>query len=819
MGEPLNVAWIWPIAADPATDARRDRAARRSWTRSRPAGRLTRLASAASHADRRAPHARARARDPRILGRSAPRPTPTRRAGGSPPCAPRRAPNRSSPARTSRSTCRASSVPASGRMLRSSSTQGSVALGNVLDTAARPAHRPTTTPLDAARSARLELRRSTALVVAPSALVAARAVARSSPPRSPFTLESGGRPVRAVQTDDGLEHLLEGDGAAGAPRRALPRRPRGRRDRAAEPDPRRRRRDAAALEPRARARSTRVLDGLADNPLLDAGHARPALRPGPAASRRRRCPVVRELAPLAAAPRRPSTPARYRPTRDNLDAFASIVGAERPAIVAGDRGPADLAHVGLARRRGPAAVASRAARRRSTHGIAAFTSLIQTPPVGLTVTLTSRKADLPLSFNNETGKTVRVRIQFESDKLVFPKGDGAGSLAPAAANTTSASRSRPARPGRSRCRSTVTSRGRQPARSARPRYTVRSTVVSGVGMFLTIGAGLFLAIWWITHWRRSRRRPDPARDARRRDRTHRRTGPSTGSSGPAPSSGSAPRSRAITGFLRVSALAALGLASPHRRLQHRELDAEHRLRAAARRHPHRDARPALRRALRARRPSARPTRSTPSRSRRSRRSRCSASSPRPGSSTSTCCGSSGAGKAAQQALATDLLRWFMPQMFFYGVTALATAMLNARRRFAAAAFAPVLNNVVVIAVLLALPGSRTSPRRSRASSRTRRSCVLLGLGTTAGIVAMALVLLPALRHAGARLCTGSGSGATPRSASSPASRAGRSATSRRTRSRSGSRSSSPTATAATRPSTSPRSRSSSSPTACSRSRS
>jgi hypothetical protein len=36
---------------------------------------------------------------------------------------------------------------------------------------------------------------------------------------------------------------------------------------------------------------------------------------------------------------------------------------------------------------------------------------------------------------------------------------------------------------------------------------VRSTVISGVGIFLTIGAGLFLAVWWITHWRRSRRRP------------------------------------------------------------------------------------------------------------------------------------------------------------------------------------------------------------------------------------------------------------------------------------------------------------------------
>jgi putative peptidoglycan lipid II flippase len=111
----------------------------------------------------------------------------------------------------------------------------------------------------------------------------------------------------------------------------------------------------------------------------------------------------------------------------------------------------------------------------------------------------------------------------------------------------------------------------------------------------------------------------------------------------------------------------------------------------------------------------------------------------------------GAGKAAQQALATDLLRWFMPQVFFYGATALATAMLNARRRFAAAAFAPVLNNVVVIAALLALPRVASEPPTVTSVLQDPALVVLLGLGTTAGIVAMAVVLLPALRHAGARL--------------------------------------------------------------------
>ena len=36
-------------------------------------------------------------------------------------------------------------------------------------------------------------------------------------------------------------------------------------------------------------------------------------------------------------------------------------------------------------------------------------------------------------------------------------------------------------------------------------YSVRSTAVSGVGLVLTVGAGLFLAVWWGRHILRSRR--------------------------------------------------------------------------------------------------------------------------------------------------------------------------------------------------------------------------------------------------------------------------------------------------------------------------
>jgi len=111
----------------------------------------------------------------------------------------------------------------------------------------------------------------------------------------------------------------------------------------------------------------------------------------------------------------------------------------------------------------------------------------------------------------------------------------------------------------------------------------------------------------------------------------------------------------------------------------------------------------------------------------------------------------GAGHLAQQALATDLLRWFMPQMLFYGLTALATAMLNARRRFAAAAFAPALNNVVVITALLAVGRVATAPTTVRSVLDDPVLVLLLGLGTTAGVVAMTLVLIPSLRKSGAPL--------------------------------------------------------------------
>lgn len=113
-------------------------------------------------------------------------------------------------------------------------------------------------------------------------------------------------------------------------------------------------------------------------------------------------------------------------------------------------------------------------------------------------------------------------------------------------------------------------------------------------------------------------------------------------------------------------------------------------------------------------------------------------------------GNDGPSADEQRAVATTLLRMFAPQVAFYGMVTVTTALLQARRRFAAPMFAPVLNNLLVIGVLLALPHVAEEVSLSGVR-RDTGALLLLGIGTTAGVAAMALVQLPSLRRAGVRL--------------------------------------------------------------------
>ncbi|MFZ4721028.1 MAG: lipid II flippase MurJ, partial [Ilumatobacteraceae bacterium] len=105
-----------------------------------------------------------------------------------------------------------------------------------------------------------------------------------------------------------------------------------------------------------------------------------------------------------------------------------------------------------------------------------------------------------------------------------------------------------------------------------------------------------------------------------------------------------------------------------------------------------------------------------------------------------------------RAVGTALARIFLIQIFFYGLNALATALLNARRRFFAAAWVPVLSNVVIIVSLLVVPkvtDGVVPTMQDVLDDSTLRW--VLGGGATVGIAVMAVALLPALARAGVRM--------------------------------------------------------------------
>ncbi|MFG2876493.1 murein biosynthesis integral membrane protein MurJ [Streptomyces sp. NPDC048337] len=98
---------------------------------------------------------------------------------------------------------------------------------------------------------------------------------------------------------------------------------------------------------------------------------------------------------------------------------------------------------------------------------------------------------------------------------------------------------------------------------------------------------------------------------------------------------------------------------------------------------------------------------------------------------------------AQADTTVALARYCLPQILFYGLFTLLGQVLNARGRFGAMMWTPVLNNFVIIGVF----GLFLYVSHDAADGLTAAETRLLGLGTTAGIVIQALALVPSLRAA------------------------------------------------------------------------
>lgn len=119
------------------------------------------------------------------------------------------------------------------------------------------------------------------------------------------------------------------------------------------------------------------------------------------------------------------------------------------------------------------------------------------------ITLTSRSGSIPLTLTNNSDSAIRVQVNLQSDQLQFPEGDEFDRvLQPGATRIDIPVRvlASGAFPLDIEIRSADGS-----VRLKEARYDIRSTAVSGVGVVLSVGAIIFLALWWVRNWRATTR--------------------------------------------------------------------------------------------------------------------------------------------------------------------------------------------------------------------------------------------------------------------------------------------------------------------------
>ncbi len=98
------------------------------------------------------------------------------------------------------------------------------------------------------------------------------------------------------------------------------------------------------------------------------------------------------------------------------------------------------------------------------------------------------------------------------------------------------------------------------------------------------------------------------------------------------------------------------------------------------------------------------------------------------------------GRAQMEADATFMLRFFIFEVVFYGFTAIYTGILNSYKHFTIPAFAPIANNLIVIATVAIYYPLRDSGA----------GIYVLAIGGTLGVIAMALIQWPWVRRTGFR---------------------------------------------------------------------
>lgn len=319
-------------------------------------------------------------------------------------------------------------------------------------------------------------------------------------PAAPFLLDADGTVASAAMANNAIRDLLEGDSPPALKAQRFlaalssvafeqPGVARG----VVLLSPQRWNPDAATLDA--------ALAGLTAHPLLETTSIDGYFDAVPVATDAEEdAPVVRHLEGYDPPPPNVSTSELGAATSD-LRGLSSLVGDDDPRIRAGGRNIlVSLTSLwsgmeGRARAREELDV---------IHATVAEVTSLVTAASDQTVTITARRADIPVTFRNNADEPIEVLVHFESEKLLFPEGDDfLVELPPRSSTKRFEVEARTS--GTFPLVMTVMSPdGRLEFQSSR--LTVRSTAFSGVGLVITIAAASFLALWWGTHWVRARRR-------------------------------------------------------------------------------------------------------------------------------------------------------------------------------------------------------------------------------------------------------------------------------------------------------------------------
>nr|MDQ6928834.1 DUF6049 family protein [Actinomycetota bacterium] len=247
-----------------------------------------------------------------------------------------------------------------------------------------------------------------------------------------------------------------------------------------------------------------VVGGLAQSPILEGVSLDQLFTSVAPAKTDTGAPLVRTLA-SPPSPGLAEVAANLRAARRRLDALGSILGPATPM-----RGQlenrllaTESAELRSARQRQPLVDSVQKA-------IDAQLSQIEMPQ-GRSITLTAQRGEIPVTFQNRTGTPAKVVVRVQSDKLAFPRGNTV-TLDLIRRNTTQRFSVESRTSGAFPMRITLESPDGNLV-IGRTRLTVRSTAASGVSLAVSLGAAMFLAIWWGRHTWRGRHDPSDTRGA------------------------------------------------------------------------------------------------------------------------------------------------------------------------------------------------------------------------------------------------------------------------------------------------------------------